>query len=113
MSTVRAVFLIGSDEVGITETTLDLSIDPDSVQVIGRDAESYKIILGCLEIEMPKEIAESIVREIIRTGSDREREVLQKFYKKWGGKVNANLLPQPIRAYMKLAENATKETSET
>ncbi|MGB7532786.1 MAG: hypothetical protein WA977_07405 [Halobacteriota archaeon] len=62
---------------------------------------------------MPKEIAERIVREIIKTGSDGEREELQKFYEKWGSRINANLLPQPIRAFMKLAEKEKKETGET
>jgi len=51
--------------------------------------------------------------EIIKTGSDGEREELQKFYEKWGSRINANLLPQPIRAFMKLAEKEKKETDET
>ena len=45
--------------------------------------------------------------------NDKSKEVLRKFYEKWGGKINANLLPQPIRAFMKLAEKENKETRKT
>lgn len=38
------------------------------------------------------------------TDNEQSKEVLQKFYKKWAGKVNVNLLPQPLKAFMKLAE---------
>ncbi|MCK4736504.1 MAG: hypothetical protein KAT65_28885 [Methanophagales archaeon] len=47
------------------------------------------------------------------TDNDESKEVLRKFYEKWGGKINVNLLPQPIRAFMKLAEKEIKETRET